>query len=193
LKQPDAATLETLITQSMATNNWIDMDQLEALLDAATHPKNIPPILSAALWYAERWLPVFPLQPGLKTPHRGTRGLKEATTEPAIIRAWWDRWPNSNVAIATGHLVDVIDIDGPEGVQSWARMDNLPEILGVVSTPRPGGNHLYIHATGRGNKAGIFPGVDHRGLGGYVVAPPSVNEQGVRYTWRRPLELQVNK
>jgi hypothetical protein len=190
LKQPDAATLETLITQDMTQQDWVTVNELEPRLDAVAQPKQPPPMVSAALYYAEQGLRVFPLQPKLKTPHRGSRGFKDATTDSDTIITWWyDVWPDSNIGIATGHLVDVIDIDGPEGVKSWARMDNLPEILGVVSTPRPGGNHLYIHATGRGNKAGIFPGVDHRGLGGYVVAPPSVNENGVRYTWRRPLEL----
>jgi hypothetical protein len=189
MKPLTAETLEHIIRQAMQANDWAAVADLEPRLDALWQPKNPPPLGSAALWYAEQGLHIFPLQPRLKIPHKGTRGCKEATTDRAQIIAWWDRWPRSNVAIATGHLVDVIDIDGPVGVKSWANMNGLPPILGVVSTPRPGGNHLYIAAAGDGNAAGIFPGVDIRGLGGYVVAPPSVNEQGVRYTWRTPLAL----
>lgn len=180
----------------MQSNDWATVNDLESRLDAVSPSKAVQQKLSgrlqmasAALWYTEQGLKVFPLQPRLKIPHRGTRGLKEATSDRDIIIAWWQKWPDSNLAIATGHRIDVIDIDGPTGVQSWAKMNHLPEILGVVSTPRPGGNHLYIHASGDGNSAAMFPGVDYRGLGGYVVAPPSVNEQGVRYTWRWPLEL----
>lgn len=189
LKQPDAATLEQLITQAMQTDDWATVTDLEPRLDAVTQPKEPPSTPASALWYAEQGLRVFPLQPGLKIPHKSFKWRDEATTDPETIRDWWDWWPSANLAIATGHLVDVIDIDGPAGVESWARMEHLPDVLGVVSTPRPGGNHLYVQATGRGNKAAIFNGVDYRGLGGYVVAPPSVNEAGVRYTWRRPLVL----
>ena len=189
MRPPAAGDLEQMIIAAMAADDWAAVAHLEPQLDAVDQPKPPAPILSAALWYAEQGLRVFPLQPGLKMPHRGTRGLKEATTDRDQILAWWSRWPDSNVAIATGHLVDVIDIDGPTGVASWARMKNLPATVGVVSTPRPGGTHLYVAATGKGNKAAIAPGVDYRGLGGYVVAPPSINEAGVRYTWRRPLNL----
>ncbi len=190
MKTPNAATLETLITNAMHNNDWATVADLEPRLDAVWQPKTPPTMVSAALYYAAQGLKVFPLQPGLKIPYKGSRGCKEATTDERVIMMWWHgQNPNSNIGIATGHLIDVIDIDGPIGVQSWMHMDNIPPVIGVVSTPRPGGTHLYTPATGRGNKAAIFPGIDHRGLGGYVVAPPSINENGVRYTWRWPLEI----
>jgi hypothetical protein len=58
-----------------------------------------------------------------------------------------------------------------------------------VSTPRAGGVHRFVRATGRGNGQRIAPGLDYRGRGGYVVAPPSVVE-GRRYTWLRALDLR---
>lgn len=159
---------------------------LEAL--AAQRPR--PGIASVALWYAEQGLRVFPLRPGGKQPLPGSRGCLEATSDPDRIRAWWAATPEANLGLATGHLVDVIDIDGPTGVQSWAEAETLPPVLGTVSTPRAGGSHLYIAADPRRtNGANVLPGVDIRAKGGYVVAPPSVGPAGVVYHWRRPLGL----
>lgn len=164
--------------------------RLEPILDALDRR---PPVSlhAAALWYAEQGLHVFPLTPGSKVPLPRTRGFKDATTDPEQVDAWWLENAAYNIGIATGHAVDVIDIDGPAGQQSrlanWDMLAAIP-CLGKVSTPRPGGMHLYVPAAGKGNKAGLLPGVDYRGLGGYVVAPPSVNDQG-RYVWTRPLAL----
>jgi hypothetical protein len=154
--------------------------------------KVLPGLCASALWYANNGLRVFPVQALGKQPYRGTRGFKDATTDQDQIRAWWTKWPDANIGIATGHLVDVIDIDGPPaGIKSWGRLkaeNKLPPILGKVSTPRPGGNHLYVPATGRGNGAKVAPGIDYRGAGGYVVAPPSRTPQG-HYVWYQPLVL----
>jgi len=138
------------------------------------------PMVAAALWYADQGLKVFPLSPGTKIPFKGSAGFKDASTNPDIINGWWDHTPDSNIGIATGHLVDVVDIDGPLGQKSraehwdavFAKIDD--DSLGKVLTPRPGGMHIFVPATGEGNSRAIVPGVDYRGLGGYVVAPPSV-------------------
>jgi hypothetical protein len=192
MKPLTASQVENMITAAMQRGDWPAVDELAARLDQLTRPTAPPRIVDVALWYATvLGLHVFPLQPASKIPHLRTRGCKEATNDPGQIVDWWQRWPGSNVAIATGHLVDVIDIDGPIGVESWAKIENLPPILGVVSTPRAGGSHLYVAASGEGNAAGIFPGIDIRGVGGYVVAPPSINADGVVYGWRRPLQLST--
>jgi len=144
-------------------------------------------VLGAALWYAERGLPVFPIMPGTKTPYPKTHGVGDATMVEARVRAMFADKPTANIAIATGVLVDVIDFDGPDAHASWGRefptWDSAGiEPLGTVSTPRPGGLHVYVAATGRGNRAGMLPGVDYRGLGGYVLVPPSRTAVGT-YEW----------
>jgi hypothetical protein len=177
----------------------------EAEVDRLDPALNRKPVttLQAALWYAGRNLKVFPLVYGRKVPHKGTAGFLDATTDADQVRLMWQRFPGSNVGIATGHLVDVIDIDGSLGVASMLKHWDLfqppmLDVLGVVSTPRPGGRHLYIAATGRKNGQKLAPGVDFRGLGGYVVAPPSyVNEPepavgepyAGTYYWLRPIDL----
>lgn len=148
-------------------------------------------ILGAALWYAERGLPVFPIQPGSKKPYPRTHGLGDATCVAGRIRAMFADRPGCNLAVATGAVYDVIDFDGPQAHAEWGKRwptwaDADVAVLGAVSTPRPGGLHVYVAATGKGNRAGMLPGVDYRGLGGYVVVPPSSTAVGT-YDWLTPL------
>lgn len=183
--------LEQQLRDAIDHGDTAEISRLGNLMDAEEQERRTPTMLASALWYAEQGLRVFPLQPGAKIPHKGFKWRDEATDAPDRIREWWTTRPDANLAVATGHTVDVIDVDGPVGVVSWARMRGLPPALGRVSTPRPGGNHIYIAASGRGNRAGVAPGVDYRGLGGYVVAPPSVNSDGKPYVWTSPLDLTL--
>lgn len=145
---------------------------------------------NAAVWYASQGIAVFPLQPGDKKPYPGSRGFKDATTDMDRARAWWNKHPTSNIGLPTGHLFDVIDIDGPTGARSLHDLHAsgaLPAIHAIVSTGRECGRHLYVTPTGDGNAAAVWPGIDYRGLGGYVVAPPSVTTR--RYTWIQALDV----
>lgn len=190
--------LDARIRQAMAAGKWGEVERLQVdLARAEARAPAIPLALGpAALWYAEQGLRVFPLQAGEKIPYPGSRGCLDATSDARQVRKWWMARPESNIGIATGLLVDVIDIDGPLGMRSW--LDNegvFPASLGVVSTPRPGGTHLYIAARGGTNRAGVLPGIDLRASGGYVVAPPSTLAPAAErdyhgsYTWRHPLRL----
>ena len=157
-------------------------------------------MLVTALYYVRQGLAVLPLTPGSKVPlgdrdgccggsHR--RGVTDASTDPAYVAGWWREHPTANLGIATGRRVDVIDQDGPTGALSWARIGRAeawPAVLGIVCTPRSGGVHRYVRATGDGNGAKVAPGIDYRGAGGYVVAPPSV-VNGHRYRWVQPLDI----
>jgi hypothetical protein len=195
----DSVTIEDIETRFNAALVAGDYDSIDAIGreldtadDAERKAKPKVSILQAALWYASVGLHVFPLKPAGKIPYPGTHGCKDATTDEAAIREWWDRWPDSNLGIATGIVVDVIDIDGPAGHQQralhwddiFAKVDN--DSLGKVLTPRPGGMHIYVPATGDGNSASLLPSIDYRGVGGYVVAPPSsvvTDAYSGTYTW----------
>lgn len=188
-------TIDDAETDLRAALDAADHDtikRLEKVIDDLDAHRDPPALGNAALWYAQQGLKVFPLSPGTKIPFKGTGGCLDATNDPDMVRKWWfEGNPDANIGIATGHLVDVIDIDGPLGQRSradhWDMLDKL-NVIGKVSTPRPGGMHLYVPATGKGNKAGLLPGIDYRGAGGYVVAPPSTNPQG-RYLWLAPLAI----
>lgn len=192
--------LERRIRELMTADEWAEIEvlarQLDDLEDRERRHKAPVSLGAAALWYAAQSIPVFPLQPGSKVPATH-HGLRDGTTDPERIRTWWGATPDANIGLACGHIFDVIDIDGPTGVKSWCALADMPPIIGQVSTPRPGGTHLYIPPIGLPNSASqIAPGIDGRGRGGYVVAPPSVLIEGRpsvkhagTYTWRVPLDL----
>ncbi|AIK69345.1 DNA primase/polymerase [Mycobacterium phage Minerva] len=95
-------------------------DKLEAEINKPKPAKLGP----SALWYAKKagWA-VFPLVPGEKRP--ATRnGFKDATRDGAQIRRWWTENPNYNIGLPTGKTAgfDVVDVDGPQGVQSLAEL-----------------------------------------------------------------------
>lgn len=185
--------LDAALTEALRGLDLDRFEQLATLADqrhAAREARLARPaaLAEAALWYARQGWPVFPLQPRGKKPYPGSRGLHDATTDTDQVGIWWTDRPASNIGLATGHVFDVIDVDGPPGFASLAdlREDGMiPPVLGKVWTPA-GGRHLFVAPTGDGNAAGLRPGVDYRGLGGYVVAPPSVHPNGGRYEWMQP-------
>lgn len=135
-------------------------------------------MLSAALRYAKVGWPVFPCRQDGKTPMT-ENGFLDATTDVGQIGLWWVRWPEANVAIATGHPgPDVVDFDVKNGVDGEvayhklvaARM--LAGSFAIIITPS-GGAHAYFAGTGQHNGSLAKVGVDFRGNGGYVLAPPS--------------------
>lgn len=155
-------------------------------------------LLSARHYVTAYRLRVLPLAPGRKVPLGGRccggvheRGVSDALADVGLVDRVWARHPRANVGIATGYRVDVIDQDGPAGALSWARIGRAgawPRVLGVVCTPRAGGVHRYVAATGARNGAHLDDGLDYRGRGGYVVAPPSTVD-GRRYAWVIPLDV----
>lgn len=150
------------------------------------------PVHRQALTHAERGWPVFPCQPGRKTPAT-PHGYLDATTDPAQIRAWFARRPELNLAVATGAPgPDVLDIDkrgeAGDGFPALARLNAaglLDSSTGTVRTPG-GGLHLYF--SGSGQRSGHLPAchIDFLSQGGYVLAPPSQID-GVPYQYATAL------
>lgn len=141
-------------------------------------------LLDCAATLAELGVPVFPLQPGSKQPHPGSSGCKDATTDLARVERWWDAHPGDNIGLATGHGLDVLDVDcknGQPGYDTLRRaLPLLPAPAVTVRTPT-GGLHLWYASNGEGNHAGLA-GLDYRGAGGYVLAPGSRTRDGL-YEW----------
>jgi hypothetical protein len=170
-------------------------------------------LLEAALDLSSRDLAVFPVwhvfpfqekfvcgcSKGLRCENPGKHpqarfvknGLKDATTDPALIRHWWSCAPEANLGVATGRGRVVIDIDprhrGDQAlIELEARHGRLPNTWRARTGG--GGQHLYFRSDTevRNSVSKIATGVDVRGHGGYVVAPPSMHVSGQRYEWLTP-------
>lgn len=195
VKQPSPELVEQMLRDALSREDESEVHRLSRLLDELCKPRGPIPLGAAALWYAEQGLRVFPIMPMQKTPYPRTHGLHDATSDVEQVRAWWAARPDSNIGIATGHIVNVVDIDGFKGNVSLAHLlaehpTMLSKCVGKVSTPRPGGRHFYMPAKSYGNGAALADGIDYRGVGGYVLAPPSRTELG-RYVWTTALDVDA--
>jgi hypothetical protein len=153
--------------------------------------------LSAALSYARHGIPVLPVhtpapegcscgRPECDRPGKHPRlrhGLTEATTDLRRIEIWWSRWPDANIGLRTGIVMDVADIDSTEGWHGLRRLLGGAMPVGPRVRTGGGGWHLWFRPLGYGNRVRLLPGVDWRGVGGYVVAPPSRHDRGADYRW----------
>ena len=114
---------------------------------------------------------------------------ERATTDPQQITQWFNGGA-SNIGIATGgdSGIFVLDVDVKGGGRKSltdliAEYGPLPDTLQV--TTGGGGSHYYFRHPGGQVKNGVSirPGLDIRGDGGQVVAPPSLHASGRRYEW----------
>jgi Bifunctional DNA primase/polymerase, N-terminal/Primase C terminal 1 (PriCT-1) len=100
------------------------------------------------------------------------------------------KFPLSNLGIVTGSGTVGLDIDPQhDGDTSLAKLEaeygKLPTCPTVLTGG--GGMHLYFSTNVRlGNSVSkLAPGLDVRGEGGCLVAPPSLHQSGKLYTWTR--------
>jgi hypothetical protein len=161
---------------------------------------------SAALEYAAMGWEVFPAPPGQKKSHKSEEhsGAKWGkTTDLKEIRRDFRKWPNANVAIVTGATsgIFVIEADTAEGhgVDGLASMRELEAKHGLFPETRmavsPSGSiHRYYRHPGAGiyiknSTSELAPGVDVRGDGGMVIAPPSIKHGVGEYRWLNDLPI----
>lgn len=176
------------------------------------------PLGQAALQYARRGWKVFPCRERdevvttakgprkltAKAPYTGA-GVKDATADEAVIRGWWRRWPDAMIGLPMGdNAMFALDFDPREDPDSGEVFDlerlkreteaqvGCPiEALLATRTQSDGVHVLYSQPSGEPirNRGNLPRHVDVRGMGGYIVAPPSVmyREDGSegRYRWLR--------
>jgi len=167
--------------------------------------------LNAALYYSSIGLPVFPCHswidgrctcenPACESAAKHpltVNGCKDASTNAEKIADWWNQTQGlANVAIATGEQagIVVLDVDPKSGGHdSLAKLEAQHGALPATPTVRTGsgGKHFYFKYPAKfkvGNRTGIAPGIDVRGNGGYVIAPPSHHANGEKYESLVPLD-----
>lgn len=182
--QPPPGPLDKLLEQfieAATADRTEEANRLEAQIEALEGP---PKLAAAAHWYAATcgW-PVFPLRPGTKTPAT-PNGFRDATTDLDRIHRYWETNPQANIGIPTGRHFDVIDVDVPDGIPTYAALLNADIHIHGRAVTSSGGVHLLVEPTGQGNTVRADPGIDYRGDGGYIVAPPSwLGRRGTSWTW----------
>lgn len=163
--------------------------------DGITYGVTNADLPTAATTYAYAGWPVFPCEPRGKKP-LVAGGFKAATTDAKQVNSWWRQWPNANIGYECGALI-VVEVDGPVGLATMnaLRRDHTwPTTLTAMSGRSDGGLHYFWQAPegepvrncaglSRDGRRGIGEGIDVRGLGGYVILPPSVHPSGRRYKW----------
>lgn len=176
---------------------------IDTYTNGAESATTFSPILAAALHLASVGWTIFPAPPGEKKSYKSAAYSDGrpwgATKDAGEIRRDFDSWPDANIGMPTGavNCVFVVDIDrknDKDGFASLAALEaehgELPDTLQVES---PSGSiHYYFRWPGFPviTKASPFaPGIDVRGDGGMVIAPPSVKPGAGAYKWRNSLAI----
>jgi|6_EtaG_2_1085325.scaffolds.fasta_scaffold01559_11 hypothetical protein len=139
-------------------------------------------ILDGAKRLYEEGFSVLPLGKLSKRPRLAWKEYQARAATEEEIDGWWGAEPEGNVGVVTGGGYCVVDADSAEAA-AWVDA-HLPRTPWRVKTGR--GWHYYFSSTWRVKNIVNEKGkVDVRGVGGYVVAPPSIHENGHVYTWHR--------
>ena len=145
---------------------------------------------AAARAYLQHGWSVIPIEPRGKRPIIKWTTYQSRTPTMHEIDGWFAKADNFNIAIVTGKLsgIVVLDVDpshqGAISLQSWENQHSpLPTTFEVRTGG--GGRHLYFKHPGTRtpNRANLAAGIDLRGDGGCVVAPPSLHRSGHHYQW----------
>jgi len=133
---------------------------------------------------------VFPANSRNKKPLLDAWDL-HATRDLGAIWRTWQKIPDAMIAVLTGNSSGrfVVDID-PKGEDPWKILAELESYVGefdkefIVLTPS-GGLHIYVPMPPdldlRNSAKTIWPNVDIRANGGYVIFPFSKRADGKEY------------
>jgi hypothetical protein len=158
------------------------------------------PILGEwASTHAKLGIPVFPCEPqGTEplTPH----GYEDASTDPAQLAEWWERWPDANVAMPTGNRYGVFDVlesiysetnDGEFHTEDkigdvW----EIEDLAAGVYVCRPGTIESvrwmnYFGASDQSSDYRDRQGIRYHALDSWVLVPGSVTPDG-KYKYDSP-------
>lgn len=136
----------------------------------------------------KRGFNVLPLMPGTKKPALDTwKELQQRRVTEEEVQQWWGQHPELGVAVITGTISGIVVIDEDTKRGGSESLKNLPLPPTLTAITPTGGRHYYYKHPGTPvpNQVNLLPGVDIRGDGGYVVAPPTTLPTG-SYKWENP-------
>lgn len=143
------------------------------------------PTLEAALTYRrELGWSVLPIGAAKKPALDSWKQFQQEPADEQTIRGWWRATPTAGVGVVTGPVSDLLVVDA-DTTDAYTQLLG----MGLPATPRArtkNGGHWYMaYPSGADlrNTVKNADGIDTRGRGGYVVAPPSPHPQGGQYTW----------
>lgn len=148
----------------------------------------VPACLEAARAYLTRGWSIIPIKPSTKEPLLPWKRHTRRRPSEAEGRGWWNRWPEAGVAIICGQVsgLAVLDTDDPVS-ESLVQAMGLPPTL-TARTAR--GRHRYFRIAGPVQSRRIGGadggGLELRGDGSYVLAPPSLHPSGLCYAFEDP-------
>jgi hypothetical protein len=129
---------------------------------------------------------VIPIRERAKRPAVAWKAYQNKYVSEKTLHEWFRRSPDFNVGIVTGALsgLVVLDVDprhgGKESLRGLERKHGpLPETMESITGG--GGRHVYFSHPGGvvHNRTNIEPGIDLRGDGGCIVAPPTSVRQAL--------------
>ena len=190
LFERDYTTTEDSLTLDMLTaalwyarSNWHVIPLHEPLFDAGGRCSGC----TCEAWQRQNGKPAYVCPTPGKHP-RIRDWDNKASTDPAQVRQWWQRWPTANIGIAAGpsNLV-VVDKDTYQEVAGDGIL-TIADSETVTSLTGGGGEHLiYRHPESgpplRNDDKALPTWVNIRAHGGQFVAPPSLHKSGHRYEW----------
>jgi putative DNA primase/helicase len=162
--------------------------------------------LEAALGYAGAGCYTFPAKPGERKSRLSRRTIADGknwgmTNNPDTIRKYWNKWSDSNVCIVTGEIskLFVVEVDTKDGhnllEDGQVVLDRLIAEHGgewpdtrICESPSGSKHYYFVWPEGqsitiRNSASKLGPGIDVRGDGGMVLAPPSIKPGGGYYRW----------
>jgi hypothetical protein len=157
----------------------------------------MPTVEEAALIYTARGWSVFPVGGNKKPLVASWEPFQSRLASETEIHAWYSRHRNAGIAIATGRLsgLVVLDIDVKSGGEKTLKQLIKDGVLkqsdletSSVTTQSGGKHYFFRYPEDVGgdrvpNAIGLWPGIDVRADGGYVVAPPTLGSSGKLYEW----------
>jgi hypothetical protein len=114
-------------------------------------------------------------------------GVKDATTDQEVIRNWWQKTATTQVGVATGDGLLVIEID----VRRGGSLEKFVNFYALADTTlmqtRGGGWQLYFSYNPalviRNTRDALGTGISTRGDGSFVVPPATRDASGKPFSW----------